>query len=93
MSEEYGDLEKLSEGELMEILKSLEADEENEESSLEEVWESFQELNVVWQKVQEPDYQLFNFTGSQLGGRLQNSTLVSSFTPHYCQMIKSTDAK
>ena len=40
MSEEYGDLEKLSEGELMEILKSLEADEENEESSLEEVWES-----------------------------------------------------
>ena len=37
VSEEYGDLEKLSEGELMEILKSLEADEEDEENSLEEV--------------------------------------------------------
>ena len=40
VSEEYGDLEKLSESELMEILKSLEADEENEENLLEEVfWE------------------------------------------------------
>ena len=37
VSEEYGDLEKLSEGELMEILKSLEADEEKEENSLDEV--------------------------------------------------------
>ena len=34
MSEEYGDLEKLSEGELMEILKSLEADEEKKENRL-----------------------------------------------------------
>ena len=41
VSEEYGDLEKLSEGELMEILKSLEADEEDEENSLEEVEISF----------------------------------------------------
>ena len=40
VSEEYGDLEKLSESELMEILKSLEADEANEENMLEEVfWE------------------------------------------------------
>ena len=42
VSEEYGDLEKLSEGELMEILKSLEADEEDEENSLEEV-----EINFI----------------------------------------------
>ena len=41
VSEEYGDLEKLSEGELMEILKSLEADEEDEENSLEEVKNNF----------------------------------------------------
>ena len=38
VSEEYGDLEKLSESELMEILKSLEADEANEENLLEEVF-------------------------------------------------------
>ena len=37
VSEEYGDLEKLSEGELMEILKSLEADEEKKENLLDEV--------------------------------------------------------
>ena len=42
VSEEYGDLEKLSEGELMEILKSLEADEEDEENSLKEV-----EINFI----------------------------------------------
>ena len=41
VSEEYGDLEKLTESELMEILKSLEADEENEKSSLDEVWLPF----------------------------------------------------
>ena len=61
----------------MEILKSLEADEENEENLLEEVfgfWE--QNKTKIWQKSQGPDYQLFNFTGSQLGGGLENSTLV-----------------
>ena len=47
MSEEYGDLEKLSEGELMEILKSLEADEEkSEENSSDEVLANL-ELDVV----------------------------------------------
>ena len=46
MSEEYGDLEKLSEGELMEILKSLEADEEMEENSSDEVLANL-ELDVV----------------------------------------------
>ena len=61
--ESYGDLEQLSEGELMEILKSLEADEEEE---------------GVNNSVEEQEYQLFNFTDSQLGGALGNSSDVSN---------------
>ena len=77
VSEEYGDLEKLTEGELMEILKSLEADEEKEENSLDEVWFLSKSCRLT-KKLQTPDYQLFNFTGSQLGlGGLENSTSVS----------------
>ena len=77
VSEEYGDLEKLTEGELMEILKSLEADEEKEENSLDKVWFLNKTCRLT-KKLQTPDYQLFNFTGSQLGlGGLENSTSVS----------------